>query len=85
MTTIELEIDSLVLDGLDHAQALAFVAALRHELAAGLVSTQVHSALVARGDAERLGTASPIIHSGPLEPLGLGRATARALTTEVIR
>jgi hypothetical protein len=85
MIPVELEIDELVLHGLDPARAEAFVAALRAELAAGLLPEPVRAALLARGDVELPGPSRPIVLSGPTEPIALGRSAGRAVTEEVIR
>jgi hypothetical protein len=85
MTSLELEIDALVLHGLDAAQAQSFIAALRAELAAGLMPEVVRAALFERGDVELPGPSSPLVLSTSPDPSVFGRATGRAVTQELVR
>jgi hypothetical protein len=83
MISLELEIDELVLHGFDESRARTLVAALRAELAAGLMPEAARVALLERGDLELPGPSSPLVLS-TAEPSALGRATGRAVTQELL-
>jgi len=84
MIRLELEIEELVVQGLEPRQVDALVAALRSELAAGLAAEPLRRRLVEGGNVE-LASPAPIHHKGLAEPAELGRAAARSVTRELSR
>lgn len=85
MIPIELEIDELVVRGIDAQQAEPFVAALRAELAAALLPEAVRASLHSRGDVSSPGPSDSVVLPAAESATALGRSAGRLVAQEVIR
>ena len=81
MIRVQLDIDSVHLTGVSHADAAVVLATLRQDLAAALAPEAARSALV-RGGSRQVATA-PTVAPSPT-PQALGRAAAGAVTRGVL-